>query len=87
MWWLVFSIPLFLQGAGAARALAGDEPGTASRSRRRSRHLVETFHELRRYRQALLFLLAFLIYNDGIQTMIRMATIYGEQHRHRLRMR
>ena len=42
------------------------------------RQLVETFQELRRYRQALLFLLAFLIYNDGIQTMIRMATIYGE---------
>ena len=38
---------------------------------------METFHELRRYRQAFVFLLAFLLYNDGIQTMIRMATIYG----------
>ena len=26
-----------------------------------------------------MFLLAFLLYNDGIQTMIRMATIYGTQ--------
>ncbi len=41
------------------------------------RQLVGTFHELRKYRQALLFLAAFLIYNDGIQTMIRMATVYG----------
>jgi UMF1 family MFS transporter len=36
-----------------------------------------TFRELRRYRQAFVLLLAFLLYNDGIQTMIRMAAIYG----------
>jgi UMF1 family MFS transporter len=41
--------------------------------------LLETFFELRRYRQAFVFLLAFLIYNDGIQTIIRMATIYGAE--------
>jgi UMF1 family MFS transporter len=35
--------------------------------------------ELRRYKQALLLLLAFLLYNDGIQTIIRMATIYGTE--------
>jgi UMF1 family MFS transporter len=29
--------------------------------------------------QAFMLLLAFLIYNDGIQTIIRMATIYGEE--------
>ena len=42
------------------------------------RRLFETLRELRRYRQAFIFLLAFLVYNDGIQTMIRVATIYGE---------
>jgi len=40
---------------------------------------VKTFAELRRYRQAFLLLLAFLIYNDGIQTIIRMATTYGAE--------
>jgi UMF1 family MFS transporter len=39
--------------------------------------LIETFRELRQYKQAFLLLVAFLIYNDGIQTIIRMATIYG----------
>ena len=39
----------------------------------------ETFHELRGYRQAFLMLVAFLLYNDGIQTIIRMATIYGAE--------
>jgi UMF1 family MFS transporter len=43
------------------------------------RRLLETLRELRRYKQAFLLLLAFLIYNDGIQTIIRMATIYGTE--------
>jgi UMF1 family MFS transporter len=43
------------------------------------RRLLETFHELRKYRQAFLLLLAFLLYNDGIQTIIRMATTYGSE--------
>jgi UMF1 family MFS transporter len=38
-----------------------------------------TFGELRGYRQAFLMLLAFLIYNDGIGTIIRMAAIYGAE--------
>src|SRR4029079_7731257 len=42
-------------------------------------HLLQTLRELRRYRQAFLLLLAFLIYNDGIQTIIRMATTYGTE--------
>jgi UMF1 family MFS transporter len=41
--------------------------------------LRETFHELRGYRQAFLMLVAFLLYNDGIQTIIRMASIYGAE--------
>ena len=39
----------------------------------------QTLRELRRYRQAFMLLLAFLLYNDGIQTIIRMATIYGTE--------
>jgi MFS transporter, UMF1 family len=41
--------------------------------------LGETFRELRGYKQAFLMLLAFLIYNDGIGTIVRMATIYGTE--------
>jgi UMF1 family MFS transporter len=41
--------------------------------------LAETFHELRGYRQAFLMLVAFMIYNDGIQTIIKMATAYGTE--------
>ena len=38
-----------------------------------------TFQELRGYRQAFLMLVAFLLYNDGIQTMIRMSSVYGAE--------
>ena len=76
IWWLVFSIPLFMR-VPEPRALAGGAPEPISLSAG-VRRLVETLRELRMYRQAFLFLLAFLVYNDGIQTMIRVATIYGE---------
>ena len=36
-----------------------------------------TLRELQRSRNAFLMLIAFLLYNDGIQTIIRMSSIYG----------
>ena len=76
VWWLAFSIPLFLK-VPEPRALVSETPQPVSLSGG-VRQLLGTFQELRKYRQALLFLAAFLVYNDGIQTMIRMATSYGE---------
>jgi MFS transporter, UMF1 family len=77
VWWVVFSIPLFrtVEEPPTARPDSG-EGNLASLAVRR---LLRTFGELRRYRQAFLLLLAFLIYNDGIQTIIRMATTYGSE--------
>jgi MFS transporter, UMF1 family len=79
IWWLVFSLPLFLRVPEPPRRAESLErrPGNAFSSG--VRHLFETFRELRRYRQAFLLLLAFLLYNDGIQTIIRMAAIYGAE--------
>lgn len=79
VWWTVFSIPLFRHVPEPARQLEADEQPGASVILTGWRRLVETFHELRRYRQAFIMLLAFLLYNDGIQTMIRMATTYGSE--------
>ncbi|MCA1559111.1 MAG: MFS transporter [Acidobacteria bacterium] len=79
VWWLLFSIPLFRHVAepphrpGSSERLSGNSIITGAR------RLFETLKELRRYREAFVFLLAFLVYNDGIQTMIRMATIYGTE--------
>ena len=76
LWWLIFSVPLFIS-VPEPRALAGGTPERMSVAAG-VRRLFETLRDLRRYRQAFIFLLAFLVYNDGIQTMIRVATIYGE---------
>jgi len=43
------------------------------------KQLGATFGEIRRYKQLLLFLVAFWIYNDGIGTIIKMATAYGSE--------
>ena len=77
VWWLVFSIPLFRNVAeppGAARGGASVSPVQAGFQR-----LDHTFRDLGRYKQLLIFLLAFWLYNDGISTIIDMATIYGQE--------
>jgi len=77
VWWLVFAIPLFRkvpEPAVRAVALPGVNPIVAS-----IRQLAGTLRELRQYRQAFLMLVAFLIYNDGIGTIIRMAGPYGQE--------
>ena len=79
VWWVVFSIPLFRQVPEPKRQIERDEAPAGHALTTAARRLFATFHELRRYRQAFLLLLAFLVYNDGIQTIIRMATIYGTE--------
>ena len=79
VWWLVFSIPLFRHVPEPPRTIEADERPGASALLSGAKRLYETFRELRRYRQAFLLLLAFLVYNDGIQTIIRMATMYGTE--------
>jgi UMF1 family MFS transporter len=79
LWWGGFSIPLLRRVpepplASHARPLRGGAALRSARSR-----LRDTLHELRTYRNAFWMLLAFLLYNDGIQTIVKMATIYGSE--------
>jgi UMF1 family MFS transporter len=79
VWWLIFSIPLLRRVPEPARALEADERADDNPVRVGFRRVRETFGELRGYRNAFLMLVAFLLYNDGIQTIIKMATIYGAE--------
>jgi len=79
VWWTLFSIPLFRHVPEPIRQLEADERPGANVVITGWHRLVETFQELRRYREAFVMLLGFLLYNDGIQTMIRMATTYGSE--------
>lgn len=79
IWWVIFSIPLFRRVPEPPRELAQGEkldvnPVTATFVR-----LGRTFREVMQFRDAFLFLLAFWLYNDGIITIIKMATIYGTE--------
>ncbi|MFN9787704.1 MAG: MFS transporter [Planctomycetia bacterium] len=72
-WWVAFSVPLLLRVKETRRRPAGGG------LREGVRDLLGLWRELRGRRDAWLFLLAFFAYNDGIGTIIRMATSFGEE--------
>jgi UMF1 family MFS transporter len=79
VWWLLFSVPLFRSVPEPPATLVAHETGRDNAVKASIVRVWHTFHELRGYRNAFLMLVAFLLYNDGIQTMIRMAAIYGAE--------
>ncbi|MFO0950985.1 MAG: MFS transporter [Isosphaeraceae bacterium] len=80
VWWLVFSVPLFLKVPEPPVVPDRNAEGRPARPVAAAfSRLGGTFRELRRYRNGFLMLLAFLIYNDGVGTIIRMATVYGNE--------
>ncbi len=78
VWWLGFAIPLFRRVPEPVPRMLSEAERAESAFRAAFGRLGVTLRELRKYRNAFLLLLAFLIYNDGIGTIIRMATLYGE---------
>jgi UMF1 family MFS transporter len=77
-WWGVFSIPLFRRVPEPPALRAAHEHGLGLARISISR-LGQTLREMKLYKQTLLFLIAFFIYNDGVGTIIRMASIYGRE--------
>ncbi len=77
IWWALFTIPI-IKNVREPKVSKSKEPHTNPLTGGFTR-LRKTFRELRSYRQLSLFLLAFWIYNDGIGTIIKMATIYGAE--------
>ena len=75
VWWAVFSVPVFLFVREPPR------PDDGGRGRRWMRaafaQLAETFRHIRAVRPAFLFLLAYWLYIDGVDTVVRMAVDYG----------
>jgi UMF1 family MFS transporter len=79
VWWVVFSIPLFRRVPEPPRTVERDEVKQGSALGTPFVRVIETFRALRGYKQAFLMLLAFMIYNDGIQTIQKMAATYGKE--------
>jgi UMF1 family MFS transporter len=81
IWWLVFTIPLLRRVPEPPREI---DPRVGEHAGMNVvvvtfRRLGQTFREIRRFRDVFVFLLAFWLYNDGIITIIKMATIYGTE--------
>lgn len=78
IWWFVFTIPLWRNVKEPPRRILASEEGfnpiKASLSRLRN-----TFAEIRKYKELTKFIVAFWLYNNGIGTIIFMATIYGTE--------
>jgi MFS transporter, UMF1 family len=77
IWWAVFSIPILRdvpEPATDSTLPKGESVFSASLKRLRG-----TFADIRRYRELFKYLIAFLIYNDAIGTIIGLATIYGAE--------
>jgi UMF1 family MFS transporter len=86
VWWFIFALPLF---RSVPEPAGSDRAGVSWRVVVSGVHrLVRTLRHIRRYKQLALFLAAFWIYNDGIGTIIKIATAYGDeigiQHDHML---
>ena len=75
IWWTIFSLPLFINV---------EEESNNKISRGFFRTITEAFNEVastlrevKKHKKIALFLLAYWLYIDGVDTIIRMATAYG----------
>lgn len=79
VWWAVFSIPLFQRVAEPPAEAAAAPASPLTLARDGFARVFRTLRKVRGHRQLFLFLLAFWLYNDGIGTVIKMATAYGDE--------
>jgi len=68
LWWLLFALPALLR-------LPAIEP----RPRLQESGYLEVFRDLRSHRDLFRFLLAFLFYNDGVQTIIVISAVFARE--------
>ncbi len=76
LWWAVFSLPLLFWVPSPPR------PGTKGSLRKTAREglvqFADTFRHVRAYKPVFVFLIAYWVYIDGVNTVIQMAVDYGK---------
>ncbi len=77
LWWAYFTLPVLRRVPEPPRTVVPGEDLSRGPMVRAVQRLKATVVEARKHPDAVLVLLAFLVYNDGINTIIRMATIFG----------
>ena len=75
IWWTIFSLPLV---AGVKEpGVNGKIKSLLQTSKDAFKSLRQTSQSISQYRSAVIFLLAYFLYMDGVDTIIRMSTSYG----------
>ncbi|MEU3298240.1 MFS transporter [Streptomyces sp. NPDC006678] len=77
LWWGAFTL-IPLRRLRDRRVATGDLPAGGGVGAG-WRQLVATLRDMRRHPLTLSFLLAYLVYNDGVQTVISQASVYGSE--------
>ncbi len=75
IWWIIFLMPLMFI-VREKKALASPAGGTIPAA---YRALMNTFREIKKYRNVVLFLIAYWLYIDGVLTIIFMAVNFGQR--------
>jgi len=79
VWWALFSIPLFRRVPEPRARLTQEERAGMNPLKVGFSRVGSTLKEIGQYRDLFLFLLAFLVYNDGVNTIVSMAIAYGSE--------
>ncbi|SUZ70317.1 uncharacterized protein METZ01_LOCUS23171, partial [marine metagenome] len=75
LWWLIFSLPIYLNVKEPTQSSSGKSVNRIITEAFSS--LLNTARSIKEYKSAVIFLLAYFLYMDGVDTIIRMATSYG----------
>ena len=75
LWWSIFTLPL-LTGIKEPYK-SKDNNSFIDVSKKAFKNLYDTSQSISQYKSAVIFLLAYFLYMDGVDTIIRMATSYG----------
>ena len=73
IWWAVFSLPLFKY----VHEDRSERHGFTESIKKGVNQLVQTFRDIRKYKPIVVFLIAYWLYIDGLDTIVRMAVDYG----------
>jgi len=76
VWWIVFSLPLLF---AVKEKRTRHETGVATAIKQGMVQIAQTFREIRNLKVVFLFLAAYWLYIDGVDTIMRMAADYGKR--------
>ncbi len=75
VWWLIFSLPIYLNVKEPIQNASKKQINTVIDDA--FENLLNTAKSIKKFKSAVIFLLAYFLYMDGVDTIIRMATSYG----------